>query len=154
MQVLRLFDIPYFQAERYPNSVALAEKVGDKWISYSCTEVIQSINAVSRGLLALGVQRGDTIAIISNNRPQWTFVDLGAQQIGAVVVPLYPTISESDYRYIFNHAEIKKVFVSDRELLGKIERIRTDVPSLRNIYTFDEIPEATHWSEVIGRAHV
>jgi long-chain acyl-CoA synthetase len=149
MTVTRLFDIPAYQAATHPLQTSLAEKVNGAWKPYSTADVIHQINLVSRGLMAMGLQPGDTIAIVSNNRPQWNFVDLGAQQIGVVVVPLYPTITENDYRYILNHAEAKKVFVSDRELYGKMERIRADVPSLRTVYTFDEIPEAPSWREVV-----
>jgi len=146
--VTRLFDIPRYQAATFPLESSLAEKVNGQWVRYDTGSVLEQINAVSRGLIALGIQRGDKIAIVSNNRPQWNFIDLGAQQIGAVVVPLYPTISESDYRYILAHAEVRKVFVSDRELYGKMMRINADTGSLRKVYTFDEIPEAPHWTEV------
>ena len=112
--VKRLFDIPHYQLEKFPQEVALAGKINNQWKTYSTKEYIEAANAISRGLLKLGIQPGDKIAVIShNNRPEWNIMDIGVLQIGAVNVPVYPTISESDYKFIFNDSEVKLCFVSN-----------------------------------------
>jgi long-chain acyl-CoA synthetase len=103
---------------------------------------------VSLGLLALGVEPGDKIANISNNRPEWNFLDFGMLQIGAVHVPIYPTITDEDYNYILNHAEVKYIFVSSAELYERIAKIAEKVPTVKAVYTFDQVAGAKHWSEV------
>jgi long-chain acyl-CoA synthetase len=104
---------------------------------------------VSLGLLKLGIGKGDKVAIISLNRPEWVFADFGIQQIGAISVPMYPTITVEDYRYIFNDAEVKAVFVSDAELYNKVIAATEGMDSIKEIYTFDEIHGAKYWKEVI-----
>ncbi|MCK5838933.1 MAG: long-chain fatty acid--CoA ligase, partial [Bacteroidales bacterium] len=101
------------------------------------------------GLLALGVKKGDKIATISNNRPEWNFIDMGALQIGAVHVPIYPTISEGDYKFILNHAEVKYVFVAGKELFRKIEPILPDVPSVKGVYSFTPVENVSPLSELL-----
>lgn len=147
-EVKRLFDLPYYQLEHFPKPDALTAKIDGKWVPTSTQEWIDESNAVSRGLLAMGIQPGDKIAMISNNRPEWQIMDIGILQIGAVDVPIYPTISEEDYVYIFNDAEVKLCIVSDEELYQKVKNIKDKVPSLKTIYTFDSISGAQHWSEI------
>jgi long-chain acyl-CoA synthetase len=149
MEVHKLFDFIRYQKEKYPQEVSLAEKVDGKWVTYSTDDVIEKSNQVSKGLIAMGVQPGDKIAIISNNRPQWNFVDIGLLQVGAIDVPIYPTISASEYEYIFNHAEIKMAFVSSDDLLKKVLAIKDSVPTLGEIFSFEEIKGCRHWSEVL-----
>src|ERR1019366_1326876 len=126
----RLFDVIYYQKENYHQSVAFAGKVKGEWKKYSTQDIIDGANRVSLSLLKLGVKPGDKIAIVSNNRPEWNMVDLGMLQIGAVNVPVYPTISEHEYKFIFNNAELKYAFVSDKNLFDKISNIKSEVPSL------------------------
>jgi len=145
----RLFDLLPYQLENHPLEDALASKVNGEWRTYSTQEAIEMVNKVSKALLRLGVKAGDKIALISNNRPEWNFLDLGIQQIGAVNVPVYPTISRSEYIYIFNDARITYCFVSSEELFGKVKDIYGDVPSLNNIYTFDEVEGADHWEDLL-----
>ena len=148
IELKRLFDTPYYQLENRPKKDALASKKDGKWTKHSTEEFIKQANLVSKGLLELGIEKGDKIAMISNNRPEWNFVDIGVLQIGAINVPIYPTISEDDYRYIFNHAEIKLCIVSDEELLRKVNAIIDDVPTLSKVFTFDSINGANHWTEI------
>ena len=137
MKVTRLFDLLGHYKENFPNQeVALSFKREGKWINYSIDEYIEKANFVSAALLKLGVKKDDKIAIISSNRPEYNILDMGIMQIGAVTVPIYPTISEADYNYILNHAEVKYVFTEGEELLRKIEHILPTVPSLKGIYTF------------------
>ena len=149
MNVTRLFDLPYYQDEKFTQTVAFADKVNGKWVTLSTKTYIEQANAISRGLIQLGIQPGDKIAMISNNRSQWNICDIGIQQVGAIGVPVYPTISADVYQYIFNDASVKLCIVSDQELLDKVNSIKDAVPTLQNIYTFNEIPGAKSWTELL-----
>jgi long-chain acyl-CoA synthetase len=152
MSFTRLFDIPYHQQQTFPQDVCLAAKSGEDWQTYSSQEVIKRINQVSVSLWRWGIRPGDKIAIIAGNRPEWNFLDLGTQQIGAVTVPAYPQIGEEDYRYILAQTEARLVFVEDAERATKVEAVREDVPSLAGIYSFDEVEGADHWQELLVEA--
>jgi len=145
----RLFDIIHYQKDNFPLEVCLAVKENGKWRKYSTFETIDMINRVSNALLKWGVQKDDNIAIISNNRPEWNFIDLGAQQIGATSVPLYPNITESQYEFIMNDAGVKLCFVSSQELFQKVSSIRDNVEPLQEVYTFDHVEGATHWETLL-----
>ncbi|MBD80554.1 MAG: long-chain fatty acid--CoA ligase [Crocinitomicaceae bacterium] len=148
-EVKRLFDVPRYQLNNHPQSDALVAKVGGKWVKSSIQETLDTADRASRAFLKLGIKPGDKIAIISNNRPEWVMLDCGILQIGAVDVPIYSTISEDDYRYIFNDAEVKMCFVSDEELFQKVSSIKSDVASLTNIYTFENVEGAIHWESFL-----
>ncbi len=146
----RLFDFYHYQMEHYPQEVALAGKENGKWKTYSTEKVIQMANQLSTGLLREGIQPGDKVSIIGNNRPEWVIADLAILQIGAINVPVYPTISDREYAFIFNDSEVKMVMVSDDELLAKARLAKDQSPSVKSIYTFDEIKDASHWSELLA----
>ncbi|HWB62621.1 MAG TPA: long-chain fatty acid--CoA ligase [Chitinophagales bacterium] len=148
--VSRLFDIIYYQKEKYPKADSFSNKVNGVWVKYSTDEMIAKINSVSLSFLKLGVKPDDKIAIVSNNRPEWNMVDVGMLQVGAVNVPVYPTISEHEYRFIFNDAGIKYAFVSDKNLYNKIANIKADVPTLQEIYSFDKVEGCKHFSEFLA----
>lgn len=145
----RLFDLPRHQMDHFPQEDALAYKFDGEWVTWSTSEFIDQADRLSKGLIALGVEPGDKIAIISNNRPEWNIVDIGAQQAGAVDVPIYPTISEEDQAYVFQHAEVKLCFVSDEELYQKVLNIQDQVPTLEGIYSFDPLKGVSHWTQVL-----
>ena len=127
--ITRLFDFPYHQLEKYNLKDALVTKYEGQWIKTSTQEYLDKANAISRGLLRLGVNRNDKIAIISsNNRTEWHITDIGVLQTGAQTVPMYPTISAEDYEYILNHSESQYVFVSDIEVYQKLQSIKANVP--------------------------
>jgi long-chain acyl-CoA synthetase len=150
MEVSRIFDLlPYYKNKFKPKEDVLAGKEDGKWIKYSIDQYIEIANNISYAFLKLGVKKGDKIATITPNRPEWNFLDMGILQIGAVHVPIYPTISESDYKYILNQAEVKFVFVSGKELLKKIEHLLPDLPSIKDIYTFKQIDETKHLDNLI-----
>jgi long-chain acyl-CoA synthetase len=149
MSYTRLFDILPYQLETYPQSVAFATKVNGKWETYSTRESIDIIDRVSFGLMSLGVKKDDKIAIISINRPEWNFMDLGILQLGATDVPVYPTISMSDYEYIFNEAEVKYCFVGTQELYEKVKPLLELVPTLKEIYTFDKLDGIPFWKDML-----
>jgi long-chain acyl-CoA synthetase len=148
--ITRLFDFPYYQQETYNLPVALATKKNGVWEKTSTQEYIAKANAVSRALLRMGVQKDDKIALItSNNRTEWNIMDIGILQTGAQNVPIYPTIAEEDYEYILNHSGSIYCFVSDTEVLQKVNAIKANVPTLKEVFTFDEIAGAKHWSELL-----
>ena len=152
----RLFDFPYYQLATYPQEAALVSKVNGTWVKTSTQEYLDKANAISRGLIHLGVQPNDKVAIISmTNRTEWNICDIGILQTGAQDVPIYPTISEEDYEYVLNHSESKYVFVSCTEVLDKINKIKKNVPSLLGVYSFDSIDSCDNWSNVLelGEQH-
>jgi len=101
-----------YKSKFKPKDDVLAAKENGSWKKFTIDEYIENVNNVSYALLKLGIKKGDTVASVSNNRPEWNFIDMGIQQIGAIHTPIYPTISESDYKYILNHAEVRLVFIS------------------------------------------
>lgn len=147
-----LFDLIPYQLENYPRDDCIADKKDGVWKSYSTKEVKTIIDKFSLGLLKLGLNPGDKLAIISINRTEWNFVDFGILQTGCVDVPIYPNISTQEYEYILNHSEVKYVFVGNLDLYNKINSIKSKVKSLIDIYTFDKIEGAKHWTEILDLA--
>lgn len=148
--ISRLFDFPYHQLEKYNIQDALVTKQNGHWIKTSTQEYIDKANTISRALLRLGTQKNDKIAIISsNNRTEWHIMDIGTLQTGAQTVPIYPTISEADYEYILNHSEAMYCFVSDDEVLTKLNAIKNNVPKLKDVYSFNEIDGCKNWKELL-----
>lgn len=149
-QITRLFEFPYYQLEKYNLKDALVTKYGDTWVKTSTQEYLDKANAFSRGLIRLGVNKNDKIAIISsNNRTEWHITDIGTLQTGAQTVPMYPTISAEDYEYILNHSESQYVFVSDSEVYDKLQSIKNNVPTLKDIYSFNDINGCKSWKEIL-----
>lgn len=150
VSITRLFDFPYYQEETYNLPVALATKKNGVWEKTSSQEYIAKANAISRALLRIGVQKDDKIALItSNNRTEWNIMDIGILQTGAQNVPIYPTIAEEDYEYILNHSGSIYCFVSDEEVLNKVNAIKANVPQLKEVYSFNEIAGCKHWTELL-----
>src|SRR5690554_541103 len=148
-KITRLFDFPYHQLENYNLDKALTSKYNGEWISISTQEYIDQANAISRGLLRLGVKPNDKIAVISTtNRTEWNVLDIGILQTGAQNVPIYPTISKEDYDYILNHSEATYCFVSDTEILEKLNFIKGNT-KLKAIYTFDDVLNEKSWKEIL-----
>src|SRR5690606_32646498 len=148
-EIKRLFDFPYYQLANHPLEKSLVTKYNGKWEALSSQQYIDQANAFSRGLLKLGIQPNDKIAVISSsNRTEWSVLDIGILQTGAQNVPIYPTIGEEDYEYILNHSESIYCFVSDKEILNKLQLIRQNT-QLKEIYSFDEIAGCAHWTEIL-----
>lgn len=152
----RLFDFLDWQLQKFPQEDMLAAKENGVWKKYSTQEVKNLAESLSMGLLKAGIgyQDGsiegrDKIAILSNNRPEWLIVDLAVQYTGAVLTPIYPTISVNELEFIFNDASIKLVFVSDQELYDKVQSIRSKTPTVQAVYTFNPIQEALNWRELL-----
>ena len=148
--VTRLFEFPYYQQEYFYLDKAMVTKSDGAWKAVSTTEYLNQANAISRALLRMGVAANSKIALISmSNRTEWSVMDTGILQIGAQDVPIYPTISEDDYAYILNHSEAEYCFVSCQEVLEKVRAIQKDVPSLKEIFSFDRIDGCPHWGELL-----
>lgn len=151
----RLFDCIDYQLQKFPLDDMLAAKVGSDWIKYSTAEVKKITSQLAAGLINLGIsgndntdEGADKIAILSNNRPEWLFVDLAVQQTGAVLVPVYPTTNPNELQFILNDALVKFIFVSSQDLLDKVNSIKSFVPTLKNVYCFDDIEKTNHWSSI------
>ncbi len=149
-KVTRLFDFPYYQMENYPLEKSLTTKYKGKWVSTSTKEYIEKANAISRGLLRLGVKPNDKIAIISlTNRSEWNITDIGVLQLGAQTVPIYPTISEEDYEYVLNHSEASYCFVSCDEVLTKVNSIKNKLKHVKGIYSYDSLSNCESWEKIL-----
>ena len=149
-QPTRLFDIPHYQLEHIPMKLMMTSKVGGEWKSYSTKEFIEAVDQTSRALLELGVKHGDKVALIShNNRCEWNIMDHALLQIGAVDVPIYPTMTEADYEYIFNHSESIYCFVSNDELYDKVSAVLDKCEHMKKVFTFEHYDGKNHWSEVL-----
>lgn len=146
----KIFDFPYYQLSKNDISDCLVTKYNDTWVKTSTKEYVDKSNAVSRALLRLGVKKNDKIAIISStNRTEWNITDIGCLQTGAQTVPIYPTISSEDYEYILNHSECVYCFVSDEVVFEKIKSIAHKVPTLKDIFSFNENIGCKNWTEIL-----
>jgi long-chain acyl-CoA synthetase len=150
MSITRLFDFAQNALNKYPKDDFLVTKKNGEWKKTSTLEFVNQGNKISRGLLKLGIKPGDKIGLISTtNRTEWCIMDLGISQIGVITVPVYPTISVDDYIYIFNNAEIKYCFVSDKDLYNKLIDVQKKVTSLVGIFCFDDVRSAPSWKEIM-----
>ncbi|OSY87389.1 long-chain fatty acid--CoA ligase [Tenacibaculum holothuriorum] len=149
MKPERLFDFIYYQQEHHPMEKSVTYKNGNDWISFSTQEIIDKANALSRGLLKIGVQKGDKIAmVVYQNRAEWVIADIAISQIGAINVPVYPTISPKDYKYIFNDAGVSYVFAGKLDLVSKVLEAQKEVPTLKKVYSFDQREDVPFWEEL------
>lgn len=155
----RLFDCLRYHMEKQPVEVMMAGKEAGQWKKYSTQQVAEIVNNISAGLLNLGFggngktdEDRDKIAILSKNRVEWMMLDLAVQQIGAVLVPIYPTINVNELEFVLQNAGVKAVFVNDEELFLKILSLKDRVPTLKEIFTFEHVPNARYWKEVIAAA--
>lgn len=147
MEITRLFDFLSYQRQVLARPDALNTKYNGEWKATSSETFYQQAHQISSALLEMGVQSGDKIGMISsNNRTEWCIVDMGVLQLGAINVPIYPTITAKDYEYILNHSESQYCFVSDREVYEKLVAVQKNIKGLKGIFCFDEIEGCTHWS--------
>lgn len=155
----RLFDCLAYHLERTPLDVMLAGKEGGQWKTYSTKETNEIVDKLCAGLLSLGISGNDMteegrdkVAILSKNRPEWLLVDLAVQKSGAILTPVYPTINVHELEFIFTDAQVKAVFVNDEELYHKVLSLKDKVPGLQYIFTFEHVPHAQHWKELLSLA--
>ncbi|NOZ47644.1 MAG: long-chain fatty acid--CoA ligase [Chlorobi bacterium] len=149
MEVTRTFDILDLMSENYVKDDILGVKRNGKWEKFSTQDYIEYSNNFSYGLLALGLKKGDIIATVTNNRPEWNFVDMGASQAGIIHIPIYPTISIEDYKYILGHSEPTYFFVSDKNLYNKLKPVVDSISAIKEMYSFNELENVKNWKEVI-----
>ena len=149
MTPTRLFEFIEYQNEHAPLEKSFTTKYNGKWESLSTENFISQSRAISRALVGLGIKAGDKIAMISsNNRSEWSVIDVGLLTLGAVNIPIYPTISSKDYEYILNHSESIYCFVSNDELYDKVTNVLARCPTLKKVYSFEKYDNRNHWSEV------
>ena len=147
-EITRLFDFPYYQLEKYNLDAALVTKINGEWVKTSTQEYLDKANAISRALLKLGIQKNDKIAVISTtNRTEWNIMDIGILQTGAQNIPIYPTICAEDYEYVLNHSESIYCFVSDEDVLEKVNKVKGNT-KIKEVYSFNHIEGCKHYSEL------
>ena len=150
MKITRTFDLLSRYQKHFMKEDAFAFKQNKKWLKYSTRQYIDFSYQLSYGLMAMGFKSGDKIATVSSNRPEWNFVDMGMSMIGIVHVPLYTSLSSAEYEEILKHSDARIVFISDKQLVKKIKPVVEKIKNLEIIYTFDEIENEKHWSEIIS----
>jgi long-chain acyl-CoA synthetase len=150
MEITRTFDIISLNVEQYPRKDMYGGKVDKEWITYSTDQVRDNINWVSYGLLSMGFKKGDKVATISGNKPEWNFVDLGLAQAGMIHVPIYPTISTEEYSYILQHAEVKAIILGNRSIFNKVKPIAEKLGLLNSVFSFDPVEGVRSFSEIIN----
>lgn len=148
-EVTRTFDILGYILDNYPRPDALGGKNGDEWYTYSTNEYYTKSHQMAIGFLAMGLAKGDKIATVTNNRPEWNFADMACAMTGIVHVPIYPTISEEEYSYILRHADVKVVIAGDEKLYLKLKPVIDRLPHLKEIFTFDIVTGVRNYAEII-----
>jgi long-chain acyl-CoA synthetase len=157
MEYKRLFDCIDYQLQHFPKKDMLSGKENGTWRKYSTEEVANTVNQLSAGLLSLGLsgkdftpEGSDKIAIISANRPEWLIADMATQQLGVIWVPVYPTTNPLELSFILKDASVQYMFASNQELYNKVMSIKGEVECLKEVYTFDHIPGAKHWTSLLS----
>jgi long-chain acyl-CoA synthetase len=148
-EVTRTFDIIQWNLEKYPRKDMYGGKRDKEWITYSTEDVSNYVNWVSYGLLSLGYKKGDKIATISGNKPEWNFVDLGLAQVGIIHVPIYPTIGTEEYEYILEHSDVSAIILSNKTIYNKVKPITNKIHGLKKIYSFDPVEDVNSFDEII-----
>ncbi len=155
----RLFDCVQLHLQNAPLEVMLASKEAGQWKTYSTKQMAKIVDDLSAGLLGMGIHPNDMtvggrdkVAILCKNRPEWVMLDLAVQQIGALLIPVYPTINVNELEFIFNDAQVKIAFVNDEDTFHKVVSIKDRVPSLKEIFTFEHVINARHWKEVLAQS--
>lgn len=148
MNPTRIFDLAYRQAELYPNHTMFATKIEGEWKFTKPAEFISQVNLISKGLLAFGVKAGDKVGLVCESRYEWHVIDFAIQQIGAVVVAIYPNISDEEYQFIFSDAEISLCIVSNKNLYKRISKLAETMSGIQNIFAINEFSDSRNWNEL------
>jgi long-chain acyl-CoA synthetase len=148
MEIRRTFDIIDLNVEKYPRDNMYGGKQDKEWKIFSTSEVQDNVNWVSYGLLTLGFQKGDRIATISGNKPEWNFVDMGLAQAGFIHVPIYPTISQEEYSYILEHSGVRAIILGNKGIFNKVKQTAEKLGLLNNIFSFDPVEGVRSFSEI------
>lgn len=150
MELKRTFDLLKHLKAKYDKPDILVAKRDGEWVAYSVSEYILNARDFALGLITLGLKKGDKIATVSNNRPEWNFVDMGMSMAGVIHVPIYPTIGDEEYTYIFKHSDVRMLIVSDKTLYTRLSALMRHIPGIECIYTFNQVENAAHWSRISG----
>ncbi len=154
MEVSRIFDLLDLYKQKYPKGDVLAGKQNGDWIKYSYQDYIDYSNYISYGLLSMGFKRGDKIATVTNNRPEWNFTDMGMMQIGLVHVPIYPTIGIDEYQHILTHSDVKAIIISDALLYNKLKDLIDSQKHIEKVFTINAVEGVANWFEIIEAGKV
>lgn len=149
MEVKRTFDILEWNIRKYPREVSMAGKFGKEWKTWSTEQYRDDVNLVSIGLLSMGLKKGDKVATITGNRPEWNLVDMALAQTGMVHVPVYPTIGSEEYDYILKHSGVRVIFISNNTIFKKMGEVAAGIPAIEAIFSFDQVDGVRHFDEVI-----
>lgn len=150
MKITRIFDLLDQNFEKFSSdAIVVAGKKNGSWDKYNPAQYKENVDTLSKGLLSLGVGKDDKIATIINNCPEWNFFDMALMQIGAIQIPIYPTISQANYEYILTEAEVKYVIVSDADIFQRISHIVSDISSIQGVYSIDRTEGLNHWQEIM-----
>lgn len=144
-----IFDLAYRQQELYPDLAMFAYKAEGQWHPVSTAAFLENTCAVSKGLAALGIKPGDKVGLVSESRYEWHVIDFAIQQLGAVTVAMYPNITDADYQFIFNDAEIRLCIVSDKGLYQRICNLKDSIYSLTYIFAINTFPASRNWNELV-----
>ncbi|HPE34195.1 MAG TPA: long-chain fatty acid--CoA ligase [Bacteroidales bacterium] len=154
MEVSRVFDLLDHQSFHFPKTDALASKKNGEWEKYSTAEYVKMSNLFGIGLMALGFRKGDKIATVTNNRPEWNFADMGMLMTGVVHVPIYPTISLEEYKHILSHSDAKAIIISDKSLFNRLEEVIKEIKTIERIFTFNDVEGVPNWLEIIDQGEL
>ena len=155
-EVTRIFDLLELYKDEYRSITDLLNvKKDGAWVKYSAADYVNYSRWVSLGLLSLGIGKGTRVATLMVNCPEWNFIDMGLLQIGAVQVPIYPTISEDNYRYIFKDAEIEYLVFSDLVIYQRIARVLPEITGLKGVFSIEQVDGIRNWKEILelGKSH-
>lgn len=151
MQPTRIFDLLDYSVTNYGSKDdVIAGKENNKWVKYSAEQYKTNATNFAYGLIKQGFKKGDKIATISNNRPEWNFIDMGINMCGAIHTPIYPTITSEEFDYILRHSDATMLIVSDKFLYKKLKPIVDNIPEIEDLYTIDEVKDTKNWSEILN----
>jgi len=151
MTPTRTFDLLERALKLFPGNNALAEKMDGNWKFYTWEQYNEIAHQFAYGLLEMGFKKGDKIVTVTNNRPQWNFMDMGMSMAGVVHVPVYTSMNEEEYQYILKHSDARMVIVADQKLHELIHPISKKVKNVEHYFTIDEIQGASRWLELVEK---
>lgn len=147
--ITRVFDLLQHNLEKFPKEEFISGKVNGEWIKYSTQKFCNTVDALSKGLISIGIGKESRVAVMSHNRPEWNITDFAIMQIGAYQIPLYPTLAEHDVKFIIENAGVTVVFAADQVIYKKLEAVNAQLASPVKIYTFNDIEGADHWTALL-----
>ncbi len=150
IEVTRTFDLLDRAMQDFQREDALGGKRGNEWYTYTTQQYVEHSHAFALAMFELGLKPGDAVATVTGNRPEWNFVDMGLAMAGLIHVPIYPTISEEEYRYILNHAEVKLVLAGDKKLVNTLSSLAKEIIRIQDVYSFDEVKDCKHFDTLLA----